>query len=337
MKKLFSVQYGSFLYGTFTPTSDTDWKHIVLPNLDDLLVGKPLKNKAENTNTAQFVKNSENDEDREFIPVQIFAKHFLEGQAYALELCYATEYSAAKQTLHDPLFLGFCRELRGQFLTSTISGIIGYAVNQASLYSFKGERLNTVRATKNMLESFIAISPAGVTPMDCVANFEISAREIAVQFPKYFELTTYSIDANGTQRPCIKLLEKILPYTSTFETMMKTVNSLLKKYGSRANAASIDNVDWKSLAHAGRVVDEGIQLLETQTLTFPFDKEYVDFFLSVKEGKLEHKFVIDRVNTRLELLKELELKSSLPKRTPERVDHLNRWLAEWMRVFYKLS
>ena len=39
MQKLFTCQYGSRLYGTQTPTSDLDLKHVFLPALNDLLVG----------------------------------------------------------------------------------------------------------------------------------------------------------------------------------------------------------------------------------------------------------------------------------------------------------
>ena len=113
-----------------------------MPDLDEILIGKSIENKVKKTNNIAFTKNSSEDVDEEYIPVQVFAKHFLDGQSYALELAYAVEYTAADQIIHDPLFLGFCRELRNQFLTSNISALTGYAVNQASLYSFKGERVN---------------------------------------------------------------------------------------------------------------------------------------------------------------------------------------------------
>jgi hypothetical protein len=336
MKKLFSTRCGSYLYGSATPSSDVDLKHIVLPSLNDLLIGKQVKNIVKKTNKQAFTKNSAEDIDEEFIPIQILARDFLGGQTYSLELAYAVEYTAAHQKIHDPLILGFCRELRSQFLTSNMSALIGYSVNQASLYSFKGERLNAVRAVKNMLETFIAISSADTKPMDCKANFEISAREVAAQFPKYFQVTTYAVDNNGTMKPCIKLLEKVLPYTSTFETSLGVINAQLKKYGSRADAASIDNVDWKSTMHAIRVVDEGISLLKTKSLRFPFEKDYVDFLLSIKHGELEYNHVIDCINIRLDELKRLEEDSHLPKKTPELTEMMERWLAEWMRIFYTI-
>jgi len=335
MKKLFTTRYGSMLYGTGTPTSDVDLKHIVLPDLDTLLVGKTISIISEKTNIEKNVRNSVEDVDKDFIPVQIFAKHFLDGQTYALEIAFAVEYNAAHQELHDPRFLGFCRELRNQFLTSNMSALIGYSVNQASLYSFKGERLNAVREAKKLIEIFNGSNAE--RPLDNLDAFNSTAEAVALAFPKYFEVTTYAIDVAGTQRPCVRLLEKVLPYTNTFATMLKTVDALLNKYGSRAEAAAIDNTDWKATMHALRVVNEGISLLKDRHLTFPFDAQYVDLLLSIKRGELPYPHVIGLINEKLDELKTLEGNSSLPKKSPELVNHLNVWLSEWMRLWYGIK
>jgi RNA repair pathway DNA polymerase beta family len=88
-KLLFSCQYGSRLYGTQTPTSDLDLKHVYLPALNDLLVGKQLANKVKKTNTKMNTRNGADDVDEEFLPVQVFARDFMMGQTYALELAFA--------------------------------------------------------------------------------------------------------------------------------------------------------------------------------------------------------------------------------------------------------
>jgi hypothetical protein len=337
MKLLFSTQYGSKLYGTNTPTSDIDVKHIILPSLDDMLIGERLQNKVKKTNDIKFMKNSAEDIDEEYIPVQILARDFLEGQTYSLEICNSVEYNHADQVLHDPLFVGFCRELRNRFLTANMSALIGYAVNQASLYSFKGERLNAVRAAERLFKEAISNSIQGARPLDYLPLFLLKASVIAEEFPKYFQITEYAVDNRGNTRPCIKLLEKVLPFTSTFETSLKVVQSHLNKYGSRADAASIDNVDWKATMHALRVVDEGIALLTKRNLEFPFSPDYVDFLLQIKNGQLPYNIVIDMINERLDVLKTLEAESTLPKKSPEMSLQMDAWLAEWMRTWYGIG
>lgn len=336
MKKLFTTKFGSFLYGTNTPTSDVDLKHIVLPDLDDLLIGNQVQNIVKKTNTEKFAKNSADDIDEEFIPIQVFAKDFLDGQTYSLELAYAVEFSKADQVLHDPLFIGFCRELRNRFLTGNMSALIGYAVNQASLYSFKGERLNAVRATERLFKEAISNSTQGARPLDYLATFLMKAQNVADQFPKYFQITDYAIDNNGTMKPCVKLLGKVLPFTSTFQTSLTVIKSHLKKYGSRADAASVDNVDWKATGHALRIVDEGISLLKNRWLEFPFNSEYADLLLQIKKGQLPYESVIALINKRLDELKTLEAESSLPKKSPALVTEMEHWLAEWVRIWYSI-
>jgi hypothetical protein len=337
MRILFSTQYGSKLYGTNNAASDTDLKHVVLPSLNDLLLGKTVQNVVKKTNKKEFTKNSAEDTDEEFIPIQIFATHFLEGQTYSLELAYAVDFTEAFQIVYDPAFKDFCHELRDKFLTSNMSALIGYAVNQASLYSFKGERLNAVRAVKNVYETFINILTANSKPTDCLTNFNLSMQEISFEFPKYVQVTEYAIDRASTMRPCIKLLEKVLPYTSTFETNLAVVKSHLKKYGSRADAASVDNVDWKASGHALRVVDEGIMLLKNRYLEFPFQNNYVDLLLQIKNGQLPYSDVIAMLNERLEELKTLEITSALPKKSPELIEQFDAWLVNWLRYFYNLQ
>lgn len=197
-----------------------------------------------------------------------------------------------------------------------MSALIGYSVNQASLYSFKGERLNTVRAVKTLLETLVAEYGATAKIADVVGAFEVVGGLLAEEHPKYFQLTTYQADAIGTMKPCAKLLEKVLPYSSTLGITLKTVDAQLKKYGSRADAASVDNVDWKATMHALRVVDEGISLLKERSLKFPFNPEYVELLLSIKRGELPYAEVIDMLNVRLDELKVLEAESELPKRHP---------------------
>ncbi len=331
MKKLFTTQFGSRLYGTYTLESDIDLKHIILPDISDLLLAKQVKNIVKKTNTLKNTKNSAEDVDEEFIPIQVFARDFLYGQTYALELAYAVDFHNADQKIYDLNFLLFCNELRSKFLTSDINAMIGYAVNQASLYSLKGERLNAVKAAEELFSSFTIDKKINELP-----DFNQKALEINKKFPKYFQVTEYEIDHNGTMRPCIKLLEKILPYTSTVNTNLLVINALLKKYGSRANAASIDNVDWKATAHAIRIVDEGISLLSGNKLIFPFSDEYINKFIKIKFGNVFFKDVINELNNKLEILKTLELESTLPKRSPDLEKELEYWMLTWIRAFYGL-
>ena len=342
MNKLFSCLFGSRLYGTQTLTSDLDLKHIFLPELDDLLVGKKIENKVKKTNTEKNTRNGADDVDEEFIPLQVFARHFVEGQTYALELAFAIEGRHAQQTIHDgglfteSKFVPFVRELRHKFLTSNIKAMMGYVVNQASLYSFKGERLNVTREAKTIFTSaaraFVNVKVGDVLKED--KWFAQKTEELCVRYPKYFKQTEYDI-GTGVMKPCFKLLEKTIPFTDRVEHSLNVISAIEDKYGSRADQASEHNVDWKATMHALRIVDEGIELLSTRKITLPFEQSYVDRLLSIKRGEQPLDPIKEELAQKLEQLKELESTTELPTFSDVR-DEFEAWLRMWMRDFYKV-
>jgi hypothetical protein len=352
LKKLFTCLYGSRLYGTQTPTSDRDVKHIVLPDLDDLLLGAKLVNKVKKTNTEKNTRNTAEDVDEEFIPVQVFARDFFEGQTYALELAFAVNSGHAEQTFYDeggrPLpalaataseFWTFTRALRNLFLTSNIKAMMGYAVNQASLYSFKGERLNAVRQLLDYLEMYEEnYSKSRISELydhEYHGMFIDQMKAVERMNPKYFKVTEYDI-GGGVMKPCFTLLEKTLPFSSTVQHTLGVVRTLEQKYGSRADAASQTNVDWKAVMHALRIVDEGNMLLMTGSLSFPLPADYVERLLSIKRGEHDIEAIKAELDTKLSMLKQLEKSTKLPPTSPELKGQLDRWLALEMRKMYRI-
>jgi hypothetical protein len=369
MNKLFSCLYGSKLYGTSTPTSDIDWKHIVLPELNDLLLCKKIENKVKKTNVEKNVRNSADDVDEEFIPLQVFARHFVEGQTYAIELAFAIDGHHALQTVYDhprgivsivdgkqklhingdpahwlstPYFVDFVQELRTKFLTSNIKTMMGYVVNQASLYSFKGERLN---ATCELIEIMNTVSMNYNSEQyeDFTLNnawnshvkFQEDIEDLAIKYPKYFRKDVYDV-GGGVMKLCFVILEKTLPFTNSLSQTFKVLHALKSKYGSRVDQASESNVDWKATMHALRIVDEGIELLSTKKIALPFNQEYVDRLLSIKRGELPLDPIKEELSSKLDQLKDLEKATDLPTCNAEFLKEFDIWLTGWLRKFYDL-
>jgi hypothetical protein len=332
MQKLFTCLYGSSLYGTQTPTSDRDVKHIVLPDLGDLLQGMTIKNDVHKTNKDRNVRNGVDDVDEEFIPIQIFARDFLEGQTYALELAFAVRFTDAEQVIHDGRFNTFCAELREKFLTSSMKAMMGYAVNQAELYSDKGERLNAARALWDFLAGFNIHHPEhklGDYPF-----FPTGVAPLAGQYPEHIQITTYDQNGKGKMEPCIKVLGRILPYTNSFAEATNTVQKLINKFGVRAKAASATNVDWKATMHALRVINEGVEILTTKNLVLPYEPAWVRVLLLIKDGKMPYEVVRMMIEATMKHLTELEATSTLPKLTHELRQQQDEWLLTWLKEFY---
>lgn len=350
MKKVFSCLYGSALYGTSTPLSDRDIKHIVLPSLSSLLLGKKVVNVVNKTNDVINVRNTQSDIDEEFIPIQIFARDFMLGQAYALELAFAIDGNHAEQTFYDcngtsypsgdnTLFVEFVEELRQKFLTSNIKAMMGYVVNQANMYSFKGERLNVAREFLAILEDNIVSAHEEKEPLiDFVGDATNAPRFQALQakYPKYFNVTRYDI-GDGRMRPCFVLLEKTFPHTSTLGYSIDVAKTIIKKYGARADAASESNVDWKATMHAIRIVDEGLKILTEHKLEFPLAPEYAHYLLSVRRGEQPIDPIRLQLAAKLDELKTMEQQTTLPSMSDEMKIEFDTFMVKWLMVFYDLE
>lgn len=359
MKKLFSCLYGSGLYGTKTPTSDRDVKHICLPSLDNLLLGKKVVNVANHTNNKANTRNGVDDVDEEFIPLQIFARDFMLGQTYALELAFAVDSKEAEQTFYDendnPVvgqdpwdsdFGTFVFELRSKFLSSNIKAMMGYVVNQANLYSFKGERLNVAREFRELIALWTGpdsneISIETLLEYQAGQNFKdtglmFDARRLALKYPKYFKISEYDIGQDRT-RPCFILLAKTIPHTMKIDHAITVIDSIINKYGARADAASDTNVDWKATMHALRIVDEGLNILSNHRLFFPFEQQYIDRLLAIKRGELPLADIKHELDSKLTQLKELELTTSLPAVDQKMREDFDIFMIKWLRKFYNLK
>lgn len=343
MTTLFSCLFGSSLYGTQTPTSDRDIKRITLPTLGSLLVGHAPKNVVHKTNKEKNTRNTVNDIDEELIPVQVFARDFFAGQTYALEMAFALEGTHAEQEIFDSLIFTFVQELRKKFLTSNIKAMMGYVINQANMYSLKGERLNLLNEFKGYLKNHAELHPdtklgelySLAEGYDHEQGFAGDMKALEKEYPKYFKITEYDI-GDGRMRPCFVVNEKVFPFTNTAQHSYQVLLTMMGKYGARAEQAREMNVDWKAMMHALRIVDEGLELLQNRVLTFPFKPETVAYYLSVKRGEVDIDLVRAELGEKLERLKVLEQTTTL-KSSKELQAQFDAWLESWMYKFYGLK
>jgi hypothetical protein len=335
MQKLFSCYYGSRLYGTNTAASDTDIKHIILPELNDLLLANPVKNIVKKTNMLKNVKNNASNIDEEFITIQKFAKDFLEGQSYALELCFAVDGENANQIIYNDKFRQFCHELQAKYLTSDIDKLISYAKNQALLYSKKEKRLNAAKSLLSILEKFS--NENNLNYFHNQLTIEIEKLKL---FQKYnddeISMSEYDQDGQRNMQPCIKLLSRTIPLIKTVAEAKTIIKRIINKYSARATAASKQNIDWKAISHALRLINEGIALLSVHYLTFPYDAEYAMFLRNIKAGAYSYDSIKNQILDGLYTLQQLKKQSDLPSLTATLRFEYTCWLTSWLRVFYEL-
>jgi len=170
MKEFLKITYGSKLYGTSTPTSDTDEKVVYIPELNDLLLCKTpgiFKRRfdAEGRQLNDNEKMADNGVETEYIPLQRFVRDFVGGQTYALEIAHGYIANVDKMTAADVDAMSaaeyeeliskyeFLDELISLFSNSEVYSMVGFAAKQTFDYVKRGERLNEARKVMAVLSA----------------------------------------------------------------------------------------------------------------------------------------------------------------------------------------
>lgn len=360
MRELFKTPFGSRLYGTFTESSDYDWKIVHLPELRDLLIHNDgFKNKFYSTSSKEY-KNTSDDTDTEYIALQTLARDVIKGQAYAIEVAFAIKQMHridgaevyGSQVLHivdetpvcDHEIRHFVNELLEFYLTSQMSGMVGYAYHQAKLYSAKGDRLNFLRDVQDVLLDAIANGQGDTTIHNLTTNetrvgwdFRSALVELEKQHPEWFEYKAIHIDETKNKYYSLKLFKKTYLGTSKILHVSRILDKAIAAYGSRANQAAInEGHDWKALSHAVRVTYQAIELLEQCTLSLPLRSEYVAVLKAIKAGSVDFDKVQALLEANVDLIDSLKETTELPEYTEELMEEFEEWLKEWMVYMYQI-
>ena len=325
--------FGSRLYGTNDENSDFDYKVVFLPPLKDLLcTNKKIKN-YKIRDAAPNEKVGAGEEECEFIPLQRFAIDFFNGQTYAYEIAI-TALSDKEHKYHEylnsdisGLFYHFVDGLYSKFITNDISKMVGYAINQAMVYGLKGERLQILLDLVDVL-SPVAQQPENWKLLDVKHLIDplLGPRLRYTQVTGPNDELIDSIEVNN---------KKQFALTNGVKYFVKQLETMIAKYGHRANEATKDNVDWKALSHAIRIISQANDLLKFGKFDLPIKN--AEYIKSIKQGLIPYEEAYDFFQS-LNIEMEGLLKTSrLPSRTVELEEQFDEWFSNWMLTFYRFK
>ena len=343
MNEFLHSVYGSRLYGTSTPTSDTDNKVIYIPELDDLLLGKkPRITKtrvdADGNKVPDDASMPDGGVETEYIPLQQFVYDFVHGQTYAVEVAWAYVSNREGRAL-NPIYLAlpdeFIWELVNQFGNSDVYSMVSFAMKQTLDYVNRGDRLNDARKVLEALrDKADRWKEPYVLRLDTMWN-GLANEQVLDVLARETDLKIGSSTNNNKTMRTLELNGRSYLETTTLEHLITLVKKKVSEYGERTNKAAETDVDFKSLSHAVRVYQQAIELLDTGKMTFP--RPNVEFLLEIKQGRGDLEAV-------KQLLRDLDAEvkakmetSTVRKRTPQLEEASQRWLLEWLRTFYALD
>lgn len=323
MSTIVEMRFGSHLYGTDTPASDTDIKAVHVPAGRDILLGRAKASINRQTKADPTSKNGAGDTDFESYSLQKYLSLAAEGQTVALDMLFAPPSAF----LRPPSWIWKdIQENRHRLLTSKCASFLGYCRTQANKYGIKGSRVAAARAALALLDS-------AVSAYDMAAKLGlISTRldDLAANH-EHIEIVDVPLQRLGMEPSSIRHLEvcgRKMPFTATIKNARDVVARLVAEYGQRAlQAESNQGVDWKALSHAVRIGRQAIEVLDTGFVTFP--RPEAAHLLAVKRGELPYQAVAEEIEALLVEVEAASARSSLPAE-PDR-DWIDDFVADAYR------
>lgn len=312
MHTIVTMKFGSHLYGTSTPASDTDYKGVYIPEAWDILLGSYQDVIQSNSKLDTSVKNGAGDIDREVFSLRKFLALVSEGQTVTIDMLFAPESALVGSTSykwHD------IQANRDKLLSSQYNSFVGYCRQQANKYGIKGSRVAAAKAAVDLLSGY-ALNASSIRLGDISRTVEG-----ALSGMEHIEFIDKPTPGGGTIRH-LSVCNRMAPYTASVKNAYDTFKRIYDEYGERAKQAERnENVDWKAMSHAVRIGEQAVELLTTGFVTFP--RPNAAHLVAIKTGQMKYASVADRVE---ELLEEVE-KAAANSVLPAKPDH------EWIDNF----
>ena len=343
MKTLVKTIYGSKLFGTALPTSDTDFKSVFVCDMRELVFGK--------TDTQNVVEGEGSEKvESEAHHISHFCRMLKQGQTLAYSMLFTPDSMVVETT---DAWAELVKN-RQRLVSKNLRPFVGYARSQAQKYSLKGERLRTldhfIEDVKMLLgkedkpspviEYYGEIREAAATGQ--VIPFKTSM-SIPPPFPltqegrlltRHFDLLReHYQDAEGarlwTEHTAnmdvrhIEICGKSFGETTPLKLWLDPLLQLRGRYGSRSQQAKEDRgIDLKAMYHAVRICSEMNEILTTGNLTYP--RPEASLLLDIRNGKLTNREVGDLIDRLICTGDELFEASTLRERPDD------EWLDNWM-------
>ena len=296
-KLVYLSKSGSHLFGTVTPKSDLDVKGLFLPSRQSLYLQNAPQQFSQNTNDSS-AKNSSEDVDVTVWSVQFWLKLLAKGDINAVSLLFAHTNPGAILEGTDTVFLERLKKLDPKkLLIRNLSGMMGFAYNQAIKYTAKGKHLKAVQ---------IAITVLSEASQGLIRDVaDVIVTQVADE-----SMARVQVGSKGIQQ--LVLLEKMFDFTASTAWALEPLREVEARYGKRAKLALDQGVDFKAFSHSLRVLEEIRLLHSTGRIVYPHVGEFAKLMRDAKMGALEYDVLIEALDRKLEEARTAEISSVLP-------------------------
>ena len=310
-KVVYVTQYGSKLYGTDNPNSDTDYKGIFIPNKNDVLLKRDIEHFNFNSNDENS-KNSKDDIDLQLFSIYKFFNLLKKGETGAMDILFSM-FREDTQVYNDKEFTSIMMENYKKFYNRNLHSFIGYCVGQSKVYNVRGERFNELHL---FVEYFNAlVKEQGSEKLESMFSaVEEIFQENNYKYIKFIMAPTSRGSGEPKEGRYIEVLGKRFLGTVTVKYFAEKITDMEEQFGNRARA-SAKGVDFKALSHAVRVINEVEELIDTDFILFPLKNRA--YITSIKEGNESLEDVMEYLDRELTIVQDKLEKSNLAEKSDE--------------------
>jgi hypothetical protein len=296
-KLVYLAKSGSHLFGSKTPKSDLDVKGLFLPSRQSLYLQNAPQQFSQNTNNSN-AKNSSEDVDVTVWSVQFWLKLLTKGDINAVSLLFSYTNPDAMLKGTDAEFLTRLKALEPtKLLSRNLSGMMGFAYNQAIKYTAKGKHLHAVQTAISILEQ---ASKGLIADIADVVVTQVADESMA----------RVQIGSKGIKQ--LVLLEKMFDFTASTAWALAPLHEVEARYGKRAKLALEAGVDFKAFSHSLRVLEEIRLLHSIGRISYPHTGDFAKLMMDAKMGVLEYEVLVEKLDHKLEEARAAEASSVLP-------------------------
>ncbi len=300
-KKIFSCIAGSYLYGTNVEGSDRDYKKIVIPQAEDLI----LQNGGWTARHKKRLADEEKGDplrkqlDTETMSLKHFINMAVQGQSITLDLLFAPR-EVWLSTSPEWEYIIANRE---KLVNGGIKKIVDYCQTQAGKYSVKGDRLNAFYVVKEILEK--------VGPYSRLSELDATWKELH-QVEGIIQVKSTYNERQGKTEYLLEVCGRMINYTATAKYALSQMDIWIKEYGKRAKlAAEANGSDWKAMMHAVRIATQAEELLKTRHMTLPLQNR--GLLLDIRNGKIPFEEVKEMIEGGVQRVEKAMRETTLPE------------------------
>lgn len=273
------MKFGSHLYGTNTPESDTDYKGIYLPTEQQLLEGDIPKSASYKTKHTkkEGVRNGPDDIDLQIFSLHHFFQLAMKGETVALDMLHApADWPIVGSDIWDNI-----QRLRGKFYTKSLTSFVSYARKQAAKYGIKGSRLAAIKTVMEFILEKDKISKQCLV----VDGLEPKLKDVWDDLPMGEHI--YKLDEDVMPAAMYQIAGKKFGINAKLSYIYPILGKYYDSYGHRAKLAEENQgIDWKAVSHALRAAMQVSELLSTGNISYPL--RAAKLLTEIKMGKRDY-------------------------------------------------